>query len=170
MADITQLLYILGLCVLGSFLGLIGGVALLWHEKFARKLSDFFISFAAGALLGAAFFDLLPEALELAQPPEHAWIVVLVSLIIFSITERLLVWHHHHDNHYKEHPRAPKPYGPLVIAGDSIHNFIDGVVIAATSLISLPLGAVTALAVFFHEIPQEVGDFSVLLRAGYHKK
>lgn len=169
MATITHLLYILGLCFLGSFLGLIGGIILLWREKVARRLSDFFISFAAGALLGAAFFDLLPEALELSQPPEYAWILVLASLIIFSITERLLVWHHHHENHEKEHPKGPKPYGPLVIAGDSIHNFIDGVIIAATFLVSVPLGFVTALAVFFHEVPQEIGDFSVLIRAGYSR-
>ncbi len=169
MADLAQLPYILGLCVLGSFLGLIGGVVLLWREKLARRLSDFFISFAAGALLGAAFFDLLPEALELSEPSQAAWLMVLISIIIFSITERLLVWHHHHEDHYKEHPKATKPYGPLVIAGDSIHNFIDGIVIAATFLISIPLGFITALAVFFHEIPQEIGDFSVLIRAGYSR-
>jgi zinc and cadmium transporter len=169
MAQVAQLALLLGLCFLGSFVGLIGGIALLWKEKFARKMSFFFISFAAGALLGAAFFDLLPEALGLAQPVEFVWIAVLASIILFSITERLLVWHHHHENHYKEHPKSKKPYGPLVIAGDTIHNFIDGVVIAAALLISMPLGIITALAVFFHEIPQEVGDFSVLLHAGYSR-
>lgn len=169
MADLAQLALLLGLCFLGSFLGLIGGIILLWKEKFARRMSFFFISFAAGALLGAAFFDLLPEALELAQPAEYAWIAVLASLIVFSITERLLVWHHHHDNHFTEHKIKVKPYGPLIIAGDTIHNLIDGVVIAAALLISVPLGIITALAVFFHEIPQEIGDFSVLLLAGYSR-
>jgi zinc and cadmium transporter len=165
---LQQLAYLLALCFLGSFLGLIGGLTLLWKENFARKMSFFFVSFAAGALLSAAFFDLLPEALELTSF-ESIGAAVLASFILFSITERLLVWHQHHKTHYIEHPKKPKAYGSLVIISDTIHNLIDGVVIAAALLISLPLGIITALGVFFHEIPQEIGDFSILLYIGYSR-
>lgn len=163
MVTAVTIFYIIGLCALGSFLGLIGGLILLWKERLARKLSYFFVSFAAGALIGAAFLDLLPEALELNKA---IWPAVIASIVLFSITERTLVWHSHHTGHEKFHPKV-KTFGTMLIAGDTLHNFIDGVIIAATTLISIPLGIVTAIAVFFHEIPQEVGDFGALLHAGY---
>jgi zinc and cadmium transporter len=156
------------LCFLGSFCGLIGGVLLLWRESWARKLSHFFISFAVGALLGSALFDLIPEAAGLSK---YAFLYVLVGIVVFSITERALVWHHHHHNHDREHhlKKPPAHYIPLLMIGDTIHNFIDGVIIAATYLFSAPLGFITTLAVFLHEMPQEIGDFSIMLHARYPK-
>jgi zinc and cadmium transporter len=169
MATLAQLPIILGLCFLGSFCGLLGGVILLWKEKWAMKLSHFFVSFAVGALLGSALFDLIPEAAELSK---FAYLYVLVGIVVFSITERALVWHHHHHNH-KSHDihleKKPSAYIPLLIIGDTVHNFIDGVIIAATFLFSAPLGLITTLAVFLHEMPQEIGDFSIMQHAKYPK-
>lgn len=166
MAALAQLPIILGLCFLGSFCGLIGGIILLWKENWARKLSHFFVSFAVGALLGSAFFDLIPEAAELSK---YSFLYVLVGIVVFSITERALVWHHHHNhsNHKEIYPKAH--YIPLLMVGDTIHNFIDGVIIAATFIFSAPLGLITTLAVFFHEMPQEIGDFGIMLHAKYAK-
>jgi zinc and cadmium transporter len=169
MTSITQIPMMLLLCFLGSFCGLIGGVLLLWRESWARKLSNFFVAFAVGALLGSALFDLIPESAALSK---FAFLYVLAGIVTFSITERALVWHHHHNHkHHQEHyPRKIHAhYVPLLMIGDTIHNFIDGVIIAATYLFSAPLGLITTLAVFLHEMPQEIGDFSVMLHAKYPK-
>jgi len=167
MASIMQLPFLLGLCFLGSFCGLIGGVILLLRKDLAKKLSRFFVSFAVGALLGSALFDLLPEAMKLSQ---FALIYVLAGIITFSITERTLVWHnhnHHHEHHEPFMNTKAAVYVPLLLVGDTLHNFIDGVIIGATYLFNASLGIVTTLAVFFHEMPQEIGDFGVMLHAGY---
>ncbi|MEM2874205.1 MAG: ZIP family metal transporter [Candidatus Nanoarchaeia archaeon] len=169
--ELTEIGLLASLCLVGSFLGLSGGLILLWKVYIAKRLSFFFISFATGALLGTAFFDLIPESLELMEPNTVlVWIVLLTGLLLFSITERLLVWHTHHEDHFKEHPKSKvKTYGPLLLIGDTIHNFIDGVIIAAAVLINVPLGIITAIAVLFHEIPQEIGDFAALLYVGYSR-
>lgn len=152
------LLYILVFSFIGSVVSLTGGVLLLLKEKFALKISHFLSAFAAGALLGTAFFDLLPEA------PEPLW--TLIGILAFFLLERFI---HHHHSHGKN---AEKKTGviPLVIIGDTLHNFTDGVAIAATFLISIPLGIVTSLAVAAHEIPQEIGDFGILLNKGMTRK
>ncbi|MEM4714442.1 MAG: ZIP family metal transporter [Candidatus Nanoarchaeia archaeon] len=162
----------LALVTLGSICGLLGGFILLWRESAARKLAQGLISFAAGVLLAAVFFDLLPEAIE--SGGEFAFLLVLIGILLFSITERALIFHFHHPAHAKakihEMLITRKASGFLLMLGDTIHNFLDGVVIAATTLINLPLGVLTAIAVFLHEIPQEIGDFSVLLYAKFPKR
>lgn len=165
----TVLSYILLFTLLGSLGALIGGLVLLSKEKFTLKISHFLASFAAGVLLGAAFFDLLPEALregEEAGIDVHLW--TLIGIIIFFIMERAIHWFHHHEQ-YHEHEKETKTTVPLIILGDTVHNFIDGVVIAATFMVSIPLGIVTALSVFAHELPQEIGDFGLLLHKGLRK-
>lgn len=152
--------------LLGSVVSLIGGVFLLFNEKFALKLSHLFISFAAGTLLGTAFFDLMPEALESGNP-ETLFLWTLIGILTFFVLERFIHWFHHHE---EDEDKALKPTIPLIIFGDSFHNFIDGVAIAATFLVSFPLGVVTTLAVGAHEIPQEVGDFAILLHRGMKRK
>jgi len=159
----NPLLGILGLSFLGSVAGLIGGLILLWKEKFARAASVHLISFAAGVILAAAFLDLLPEAIE--QGGEGTFILILVGLVIFFLIEDLVLHFHHHETH--EH--SLKSAVPLIVVGDSIHNFIDGVVISATFLTDPKLGVLVAVATFFHEIPQEIGDFAVLLSTGMSK-
>ena len=151
---------------IGSIGSLIGGIALLWRKQFALKISHFLASFAAGVLLGTAFFDLLPEAAhngEKAQIDIFFW--TLLGIVIFFLMERFIHWFHHHEEHH-QHERESKSTVPLLIISDTVHNFFDGVVIAATFLISIPLGIITTLAVAAHEIPQEIGDFGLMLHRG----
>lgn len=151
------LAYILFFTFLGSIVSLLGGVLLLAKEKFAIKISHFLAAFAAGTLLGTAFFDLLPESLEGGGEIDIFW-WTLIGILTFFLLERFI--HHHHDD------PENKNVVPLIVVGDSIHNFIDGVAIAATFLISIPLGIVTSLAVAAHEIPQEIADFGLMLHKG----
>ncbi|MEK7617505.1 MAG: ZIP family metal transporter [Patescibacteria group bacterium] len=152
----TILSYILFFTLLGSVISLIGGVLLLLKEKFALKISHYLSAFAAGALLATAFFDLLPEG--------NLPLWALVGILTFFLLERFI--HHHHILHSHGKVEEKKTVIPLVILGDTMHNFTDGVAIAATFLISIPLGIVTSLAVAAHEIPQEIGDFGLLLNRG----
>lgn len=161
--------YILVFTFIGSIGSLIGGFLLLSQKKFAVKISHFLAAFAAGTLLGTAFFDLLPEAMEHAEAGDiDVFLWVMVGIIIFFFIERFLHWfHHHEDYHPDEHTKTTVP---LIIVGDTIHNFLDGIVIALTFLVSIPLGIVTTLAVAAHEIPQEIGDFGLLLHKGLSRK
>ena len=162
----STLAYIILFTLLGSVFSLIGGIILVYKKKLVLKISHFLASFAAGTLLGAAFFDLLPEALNEGEI-QTILFWVLAGILVFFLLERFIHWfHHHHEHLHKETP----PTIPLVIFGDSVHNFIDGVAIAATFLTSIPLGIVTTLAVATHEIPQEIGDFGILLHRGLAKK
>lgn len=155
---------------IGSLAALIGGLILLTREKLALKISHFLSSFAAGVLLGTAFFDLLPEAIhEGEELGIDALFWTLVGIIVFFLIERSIHWFHHHED-YHEHLKESKTTIPLIIIGDTMHNFIDGVVIAATFMTSPQLGIVTTLAVFAHELPQEVGDFGLLLHKGLKPK
>lgn len=171
MFELSTLGYILVFTFIGSIGSLIGGLLLLSREKFALKISHFLASFAAGTLLGAAFFDLLPESLEHAEEAGgdvNIFLWTLVGIIIFFFIERFLHWfHHHEDYHADEHTKTTVP---LIVVGDTIHNFLDGIVIALTFLVSIPLGIVTTLAVAAHEIPQEIGDFGLLLHKGLSRK
>ncbi len=150
---------------LSSLFGLAGGFLLLWRHAGVKRFSHYFVSFAAGAMLGAAFFDLLIEANDKFPnqlPTTFTWL--MVGFFLFFIIERILFWHHH--SHSEDVHDDQKPIVPLIIIGDAIHNFIDGTVIAGAFLISPPLGVATAIAVFFHEIPQEIGDFSIMIHNG----
>lgn len=155
--------YIIIFTLIGSVVSIIGGILLLVKEKFAIKISHFLTSFAAGTLLGAAFFDLLPEAQEAGEGDIFLW--ALVGILIFFLLERFI---HHHDQ--GSHPEDKKSIVPLIVIGDTVHNFIDGVAMAATFLVSIPLGIVTSLAVAAHEIPQEIGDFGLMLGKGVTRK
>lgn len=162
------LIYILIFSFLGSVVSLVGGVLLLFKESFAKKISHYLSSFAAGALLGTAFLDLLPESLEYVEElglGTNIFLWTLVGILTFFLLERFIHWFHHHHEEV-DLKKERKSIIPLVILGDSVHNFIDGVVIAATFMVSIPLGIVTTLAVAAHEIPQEIGDFGILLHRG----
>lgn len=162
--------YILLFTFIGSIGALIGGLILLSHRKFALKISHFLASFAAGTLLGAAFFDLLPEAAhEGEEKGVDIFFWALFGIILFFLIERFIHWFHHHEE-FHEHEKESKSTLPLIIIGDTVHNFIDGVVIAATFMVSIPLGVVTTLAVFAHELPQEIGDFGLMLHKGLARR
>lgn len=157
----TILTYILLFTLIGSVVSLVGGILLLIKEKFALKISHYLTAFAAGALLSTAFFDLLPESME-ATEEINIFLWTLLGILAFFLLERFIHHHHSHGKNVEE----KKAVVPLIILGDTMHNFTDGVAIAATFLISVPLGIVTALAVAAHEIPQEIGDFGLLLSKG----
>jgi zinc and cadmium transporter len=160
--------YIILFTLLGSIVSMLGGVVLLFKENFAQKIAHYLSSFAAGALLGTAFFDLLPEAIEHAEEEGievNVMFWVIMGILGFFILERFIHWFHHHHDH-KEKNKHKKSIVQLVILGDSVHNFIDGVAIAASFMVSIPLGIATTFAVAAHEIPQEIGDFGILLHRG----
>lgn len=168
-----MLFYILLFTFLGSIVSLAGGIILLFKEKLLLKVSHFLASFAAGTLLGAAFFDLMPEAEEAAhstssgQAGVNIFFWTLIGILVFFLLERFIHWFHHHHSHSTKNT---EPTVSLVVLGDSVHNFIDGIVIAATFLVSMPLGITTSFAVAAHEIPQEIGDFGILMHRGLSRK
>ncbi len=134
------------------------------------------VSYAIGALLGAAFLEVLPEAMNLSSSMEAVSGTVLVGILAFFTMEKLLLWRHCHHDHCEAH-EAHAPHeidthgrsGTMIMVGDTFHNFVDGVIIAAAFLTDFHIGIITALAIIAHEIPQEVGDFMILLHSGYSK-
>lgn len=165
----STLAYILLFTFIGSIGALIGGIILLSYEKFALKISHFLASFAAGILLGTAFFDLLPEAVhEGEKTGTNIFPWALFGIVLFFLLERFIHWFHHHEEFHKD--EESKSTLPLIIFGDTMHNFIDGVIIAATFMVSIPLGIATSLSVFAHEVPQEIGDFGLMLHKGLRPK
>jgi len=159
-------IHVLFFSLVGGLFSLFGGALLLSRQNTALALARYGTPFAAGALLAAAFFDLLPESIGLtAEGAAMRW--ALVGLIVFFLLEHFLHWFHH--THQHEHV-GERSVAPLIIVGDSAHNFLDGIAIGAAFLIDVPTGIVAAIAVAAHEIPQEIGDFSLLLKSGYDRK
>lgn len=159
------LLWIITFSLLGS-VGAAAGAALLlaFPQAIRHALVPALISYAAGVMLGAAFLGMIPTALSRADASQILP-AVLIGLVLFFILEKMVLWRHCHDESCAVHGQA----GPLVLVGDAFHNFVDGVVIAAAFLVSIPLGVATAVAVIAHEVPQEVGDFAILLDGGYSR-
>lgn len=138
------------------------------------------VSYAIGALLGAAFLDIIPEAFDAGKSAQSMAATILAGILLFFVLEKLVLWRHchveeceahtpHHDHddyHAHDHGRS----GLMITVGDTFHNFVDGILIAAAFLADFNLGVVTALAIIAHEIPQEVGDFLILLHSGYTKR
>jgi zinc and cadmium transporter len=159
----------IGLSVLGSIGGLLVAASfLLLGDGLRVKLVPAAISYAVGTLLGAALLALLPQALETIQPSQ-ALGTLLGGVLTFFMLEKFVLWRHCHDADGHECEVHTSSAASLVIIGDTFHTFVDGAVIAAAVLTSIPLGVTTALAVAAHEIPQEVGDVAILLRAGYSR-
>jgi len=156
-----------GLSVLGSFGGLLAASTfLLLGDTVRVKVLPWAISYAVGTLLGVALMALLPQALE-RLPAARALGTLLAGVLAFFLLEKLVIWRHCHDSHDCEVHTSTA--ASLVIVGDAFHTLVDGAVIAAAVLTSIPLGITTALAVATHEIPQEVGDVAILLRAGFSR-
>jgi zinc and cadmium transporter len=159
----SPLFYIIAATLFISLGALIGIFSLAARKENIEKIIIFLVSLSAGTLMGGAFLHLIPEALE-EQPAEEVLGIVLFSFVVFFIVEKVFHWRHCHKGDCGVHS-----FGPLNLIGDSIHNFIDGLIIAGTFLTDINLGIVTTLAISFHEIPQEIGDFGVLIHAGYKK-
>jgi len=159
----ADLIIILASVTIVSLVSLIGILFVGLKEALVGRILMLLIGFASGSLIGAAFFDLLPESLE--KTGEGIWLYVVVGIVFFFVMEKFLYWRHCHDENCKVHN-----FAYLNLVGDGVHNFVDGAVIAANFLTSYPLGITTTLAVLFHEIPQELGDFGVLLYGGFGKR
>lgn len=160
---------VLGWVIFFSLLGSVGAVlgaalVLVLPVKLRKFLVANLISYATGTLLGAVFLGLIPKALQRAASPGIlAWL--LAGILFFFVMEKLVLWRHCHLPDCDVHASA----GPLLLIGDGFHNFTDGVIIAGAFLLSVPLGVATGLAVVAHEIPQELGDFAILLESGYSR-
>lgn len=162
--------------LIGGILSVIAAsLFLLVPDRHYASILPHGVSFALGALLSAAFLDLLPHAVENAGTGniEGLFATVLIGILVFFLLEKLLLWRHCHTHDCEAHNDGQahyhQPAGTLIVMGDGIHNFVDGVLIAAAFLTDLHLGIVTSLAVAAHEIPQEVGDFAILLQSGFSK-
>ena len=169
--SMEQLPIVLFWSLIGGVVSLLGGVALLGSRARREAIARWALPFGAGALLAAAFFDLLPEAIH-AGVAENVLPWALGGFLAFFVLERTIHWFHHHHGHgdagHTEGRDAAQR--SLIILGDSVHNLIDGVGIGAAFLIDIPTGIVTSLAVAAHEIPQEIGDFGFLLSRGMSPK
>ena len=166
--------YILLSALFISLLSFVGVLVLFFKEKFLNKALLLLVAFSAGALLGGAFLHLLPEAIETAGEGGifKIFIFVLIGFCLFYVLEDFISWHHHHSiSHSKENccDKKIKPFSYLILISDGLHNFVDGLVIATAFLVSSPAGISTVIAVALHEIPQELGDFGVLVYGGMKK-
>ncbi len=150
-----------------SSISLLGLVLIFIKQKTIQKITLFLVSFAVGGLLGDAFIHLIPESFEFFEQEGITPILILAGIILFFIMEKILRWHHCHeiDCHQEN-----KSVVTLNLVGDSVHNFIDGALIAASFQISTFVGLTTTLAVILHEIPQEIGDFGILIHHGVSLK
>ncbi|MHA1267091.1 MAG: ZIP family metal transporter [Candidatus Helarchaeota archaeon] len=163
-----ELLWIIGTTLLVSGISLIGILTIGINDKFLNQIVIFLVSLSAGGLLGGGFLHLLPEAVE-ASPGLEVYLAIIFGFILFFVIEKVMVIHHCH-NVEQEHVCEFHAFKWLNLIGDGIHNFIDGLIMAASFIISIPLGIATTIAVIFHEIPQEIGDFGVLVYGGFSKK
>lgn len=208
--DLSVLLWILLFSLLGGVLSVAG--AALVALNISKSTVPMLISYAIGAMLGAVFLEILPEAIEVATSPKHITVTVLLGILLFFALEKLVIWRHCHGDHcevhavhtaddcpnaemqtettsvpatkYKavtvKHPSITAHHhhaqhdhgrsGLMIMIGDTFHNFVDGILIASAFMVDIKVGIVTAIAIIAHEIPQEVGDFLILLHSGYSKK
>ena len=163
-----NLLIIIAVCFFGSFLSLM--LAYLFSKLKMVNYADYFVSFAVGTLLGAAFLEIIPHAYELSRDLHQISLIVLIGILVFFILEKLLVWRHCHGSHCENHSPVVNhdvKKGSILIVGDCFHNFIDGILIASAFIVDINLGLITALAIIVHEIPQEISNFSILINSGY---
>jgi zinc and cadmium transporter len=151
--------------LIGGVISLSGALLFISKKSSTEQLVRYATPFAAGAMLAAAFFDLLPEAIhQITGGYATKW--ALLGFLVFFLLEHFIHWFHHSHSHDDKHESSG---ATLIIIGDSVHNFIDGIAIGAAFLISVPTGIVVALAVAAHEIPQEIGDFGLLLKHGFSR-
>ena len=167
----TTLSWIITVALAGGALSVMAAAALTFAA--GTRAVSVLVSYAIGALLGAAFLEIIPHAMEHGDPHRMAT-TLLAGILGFFFLEKLVLWRHCHHDHCEAHEAQAPAHdhgrsGLLILVGDTFHNFVDGVLIAAAFMQSTELGIVTALAIIAHEIPQEVGDYLILLHSGYSK-
>jgi zinc and cadmium transporter len=166
---VFELAYIVLATIIVSLISFVGIITLTLKDQILNKILLVLIGLSAGALMGGAFLHLLPETVESSEkfnvPILDLFLFVLVGFILFFIIEKVLHWRHCHKGKCDVHT-----FQYMNLVGDSIHNFIDGLIMAASFVVSIPLGITTTIAIATHEIPQEIGDFGVLLYGGFSKK
>ncbi len=160
-------LYSFGSVFLVSLISFVGLFTFAIREHVLEKILLFLVSFSAGALFGDAFIHLLPEAVKTFGFSVSVSLSLLGGIIVFFVLEKFIHWRHCHIPTSEKHPH---PVAFMNLVGDGVHNLIDGLVIAGSYMASIPIGIATTIAVVLHEIPQEMGDFGVLLHAGFSKK
>jgi zinc and cadmium transporter len=160
------IIYILISTLLIAFIAFAGALTLFFKKELINKILLILVSFASGSLIGGAFLHLIPESIE-EMGSENLlpiFLYVILGFIVFFVLEQFISWHHCHKT---EHEAMPFSY--LILISDAVHNLIDGLIIAGSFIVSFPVGVATALAVAFHEIPQEIGDFGILVYGGFKR-
>ncbi len=167
--DWKMLAWIISTTFLISLVAFIGALTLFLREEILNRILLILVAFSAGALIGGAFLHLIPEAIQEIGVDEMSifatFSYLLVGFCTFFVLEQLISWHHHHAT---SHPEI-MPFSYLILISDGVHNFIDGLVIAASFMVNFHIGITTTLAIALHEIPQEIGDFGVLVYGGFDK-
>lgn len=186
--DLSILAWIILFSLLGGVLSVAGAAVVALNTSKVRV--PMLISYAIGAMLGAVFLEILPHAIEVASSPRAMTATVLFGILLFFALEKLVIWRHCHGDHCEvhavhteedcpdnahEHSSSASGHdhgrsGMMIMIGDTFHNFVDGILIASAFMVDVKVGIVTAIAIVAHEIPQEVGDFFILLHSGYSKK
>jgi len=179
---VTIYFYTITSVVIVSLISFIGIITLSLKEEILKRTVFVLVSLSVGALMGDAFIHLIPKAMQGALPTPLVSLLIIAGILVFLIIEKFLHWHHYHGKEEEEvhkelhKPLAQKdidkqihPMGRMVLISDGFHNFIDGIVIGASYLISIEIGIATTIAIIMHEIPQEIGDFGILLHAGFSK-
>ncbi|MEK6871993.1 MAG: ZIP family metal transporter, partial [Nanoarchaeota archaeon] len=156
--------WILLMTLLNGAIALLGAAIYLRFKKNINKIIILLVSFTTGALLGAALFHFIPESLEKLNEA-YTFSLALIGFFTFFTLEKFLHWHHHHEGECHEHP-----FTYLILWGDAVHNFVDGIIIASTFLISIPLGIITSILIMAHELPMEISDFGTLIYGGLGNK
>lgn len=151
--------------VIVSLLSFIGIVFLAFKTNFLQRIVFILVSFAVGAMFGSAFFHLIPEVFEHSHNYKSVSVIIILGILSFFVLEKFLHWHHNHN--VTDEDEKVKPLGVISLAADSFHNFIDGILIGSAYLVDPTVGIATTFAVIVHEIPQEIGDFGVLIHSGF---
>ena len=159
-------LYSLASVVIVSLISMVGVLTFSLKEEYLKRILLYLVSFSAGWLFGDAFIHLIPEAVEEGGFSIQISVLTLFGIIFSFVVEKFLQWRHCHIPTSEEHPHS---FAYMNLFGDAVHNFIDGLIIGGSYLAGMPLGIATTLAVIFHEIPQEIGDFGVLIYGGFHR-
>lgn len=160
----SVLVWIIFATIVNGLVAFVGAFSLIVGERFLKKILLVLVAFSAGGLLSGGMLHLLAESLKMLEA-ETAFIIALSGFSLFFIIERFLHWHHCHDDTCMVHS-----FTYMILIGDGVHNFIDGLIIAASFIISIPFGVMTTILILGHEIPQELGDFGALVHGGFDKR